>query len=64
MMYMGSMAECAGDHPRLAAAFYTAGRGELLKQVAAFLKSLTARGFLSIKDPSWRQNNWLHPGLE
>jgi AefR-like transcriptional repressor, C-terminal domain len=35
----------------LAAAFYTAGRGELLKRVAAFLKSLTARGFLSIKDP-------------
>jgi TetR/AcrR family transcriptional repressor of mexJK operon len=45
------MAECAGDHPRLAATFYTAGRGELLKRVAAFLKSLTARGFLSIKDP-------------
>jgi TetR/AcrR family transcriptional regulator, mexJK operon transcriptional repressor len=45
------MAECAGDHPRLAAAFYTAGRGELLKRVAAFLKSLTARGFLSMKDP-------------
>jgi TetR/AcrR family transcriptional regulator, mexJK operon transcriptional repressor len=41
----------ADQHPRLAATFYTAGRGELLKRVAAFLKSLTARGFLSIKDP-------------
>jgi TetR/AcrR family transcriptional repressor of mexJK operon len=45
------MAECADDHPRLAAAYYTAGRGELLKRIAAFLKSLTTRGFLSIKDP-------------
>lgn len=45
------MTECADEHPRLAAAFYTAGRGELLKQVAAFLKALTRRGFLSIKDP-------------
>jgi TetR/AcrR family transcriptional repressor of mexJK operon len=43
--------ECADEHPRLAAAFYTAGRGELLKQVAAFLKTLTRRGHLSIKDP-------------
>jgi TetR/AcrR family transcriptional regulator, mexJK operon transcriptional repressor len=45
------MAECADEHPRLAAAFYSAGRGELLKRVAAFLKSLTTRGFLLIKDP-------------
>jgi TetR/AcrR family transcriptional regulator, mexJK operon transcriptional repressor len=45
------MTECADEHPRLAAAFYTAGPGELLKQVAAFLKVLTRRGFLSIKDP-------------
>jgi len=45
------MTECAGEHPRLAAAFYTAGRGELLKQITAFLKGLTRRGFLSIKDP-------------
>jgi TetR/AcrR family transcriptional regulator, mexJK operon transcriptional repressor len=29
------MTECADEHPRLAAAFYTAGRGELLKQIAA-----------------------------
>ena len=43
--------QSADEHPRLAAAFYTAGRGELLKQVAAFLKALTRRGFLSIKDP-------------
>jgi TetR/AcrR family transcriptional regulator, mexJK operon transcriptional repressor len=45
------MTECADEHPRLAAAFYTAGRGELLTQVAAFLKTLTRRGLLSIKDP-------------
>jgi TetR/AcrR family transcriptional repressor of mexJK operon len=45
------MTECADEHPRLAAAFYNAGRGELLKQVAAFLKTLNRRGFLSIKDP-------------
>ena len=45
------MTESADEHPRLAAAFYTAGRGELLKQIAAFLKVLTRRGFLSIKDP-------------
>ena len=32
------MTECADEHPRMAAAFYTAGRGELLKQVAAFLR--------------------------
>ena len=43
--------EHADEHPRLAAAFYTAGRGRLLKQIAAFLKTLTRRGFLSIKDP-------------
>jgi TetR/AcrR family transcriptional repressor of mexJK operon len=45
------MAECSDENPRLAAAFYTAGRGEVLKRMAAFLKSLTARGFLLIKDP-------------
>lgn len=44
--------ECADEHPRLAAAFYTAGRGELLKQITAFLKALNRRGFLSIKDPA------------
>jgi TetR/AcrR family transcriptional repressor of mexJK operon len=43
--------EHADEHPRLAAAFYNAGRGALLKQIAAFLKALTRRGFLSIKDP-------------
>jgi TetR/AcrR family transcriptional repressor of mexJK operon len=41
---------CADEHPRLAATIY-AGRGKLLKQIAAFLKALTRRGFLSIKDP-------------
>lgn len=45
------MAECADENPRLAATFYAAGRGEVLKRVTAFLKALTARGFLSIKDP-------------
>jgi TetR/AcrR family transcriptional regulator, mexJK operon transcriptional repressor len=45
------MTECADEHPRLAAAFYTAGRGELLKRVAGFLTVLTRRGFLSIKEP-------------
>src|ERR1700675_2309410 len=42
------MTECADEHPRLAAAFYNAGRGALLKQITAFLKALTKRGFLSI----------------
>jgi len=45
------MMECADEHPRLAAAFYSAGRGKLLKQIEAFLKVLTRRGFLSIKHP-------------
>lgn len=45
------MAECAADQPRLATVFYTAGRGEILKQVTAFLKGLTERGGLAIDDP-------------
>jgi TetR/AcrR family transcriptional repressor of mexJK operon len=45
------MAECAADQSRLANVFYTAGRGELLKRVAAFLKELTERGVLAIDDP-------------
>jgi TetR/AcrR family transcriptional repressor of mexJK operon len=45
------MAESASEHPRLAATFYTAGRGLMVKRVAAFLKNLTERGLLSIKDP-------------
>jgi TetR/AcrR family transcriptional regulator, mexJK operon transcriptional repressor len=40
---------CADEYPRLAAALYTA-RGKLLKQIAAFLKALTRRGLLTIKD--------------
>ncbi len=44
-------AEGAADQPRLVAVFYTAGRGELLKRVAAFLKGLTERGVLAIDDP-------------
>jgi TetR/AcrR family transcriptional regulator, mexJK operon transcriptional repressor len=45
------MAQCADEYPRLAATFYTAGRGGTVKRLAAFLKSLTDRGFLSIEDP-------------
>jgi TetR/AcrR family transcriptional repressor of mexJK operon len=62
------MMECADKHPRLAAAFYTAGRGELLKQVAAFLKALNRRGFLSIKDPELAAEHlvesWLSRGRQ
>ena len=43
--------ECAADQPRLAAMFYTAGRGEILKRVAVFLKGLNERGVLAIDDP-------------
>jgi TetR/AcrR family transcriptional repressor of mexJK operon len=35
----------------LATVFYTAGRGEILKRVALFLKGLTERGVLAIDDP-------------
>jgi TetR/AcrR family transcriptional regulator, mexJK operon transcriptional repressor len=45
------MEECAAENPRLAATFYAAGRGEILRRVATSLKALTARGLLSIKDP-------------
>jgi TetR/AcrR family transcriptional repressor of mexJK operon len=45
------MAECAADQPRLATVFYTAGRGEILKQVTVFLKGMTERGVLAIDDP-------------
>jgi TetR/AcrR family transcriptional regulator, mexJK operon transcriptional repressor len=45
------LSEGADQHPRLAATFFNAGRGELLKRIAAFLKSLNTRGFLSIRDP-------------
>jgi TetR/AcrR family transcriptional repressor of mexJK operon len=45
------MAECVADQSRLAAVFYTAGRGEILKRVAVFLKGLTERGVLAIDDP-------------
>jgi TetR/AcrR family transcriptional repressor of mexJK operon len=45
------MAECAADQSRLATVFYTAGRGEILKRVALFLKELTERGVLAIDDP-------------
>jgi TetR/AcrR family transcriptional repressor of mexJK operon len=45
------MAECAANQLRLATVFYTAGRGEILKRVARFLKGLTERGVLAIDDP-------------
>jgi TetR/AcrR family transcriptional repressor of mexJK operon len=44
------MVQCADEHPRLAATFYTAGRGESVRRLATFLKNLTDRGFLSIGD--------------
>jgi TetR/AcrR family transcriptional repressor of mexJK operon len=45
------MAACVDEHPRLAAAFYAAGPGAMLRKLTAFLKSLTERGVLSMKDP-------------
>jgi TetR/AcrR family transcriptional repressor of mexJK operon len=45
------MVESADEHPRLAAMFYNAGRGEMVERVAAFLKNLTERGVLWTKDP-------------
>ena len=66
------MAEHADQHPQLAATFYAAGRGELLKRIAACLKALTKRGFLSIKKPdlaaeqlvaSWLGMSVLRQGL-
>jgi TetR/AcrR family transcriptional repressor of mexJK operon len=45
------MTECVSQHPRLAATYYTAGLGEMVKRVAVFLRELNERGFLSIKDP-------------
>jgi TetR/AcrR family transcriptional regulator, mexJK operon transcriptional repressor len=45
------MVEAADEHPRLAATFYTAGRGKMVKRLAVFLESLTERGVLSIRDP-------------
>jgi TetR/AcrR family transcriptional repressor of mexJK operon len=45
------MAACADEHPRLAATFYTAGRGKMAKRIAMYLKGLTECGVMSIKDP-------------
>jgi TetR/AcrR family transcriptional regulator, mexJK operon transcriptional repressor len=45
------MGESAAQHPQLAATFYAAGRGELLKRIATCLKALTKRGFVSIRNP-------------
>jgi TetR/AcrR family transcriptional regulator, mexJK operon transcriptional repressor len=66
------MEESADQHPQLAATFYAAGRGELLKRITVFLKALTTRGFLSIKNPdvaaeqlfaSWLGLSMLRQGL-
>jgi TetR/AcrR family transcriptional repressor of mexJK operon len=45
------MVESADEHPRLAATFYIAGRGKMVKRLAAFLQSLTERGILAIEEP-------------
>jgi TetR/AcrR family transcriptional repressor of mexJK operon len=45
------MGESAAQHPQLAATFYAAGRGELLKRIATCLRALTKRGLVSIKKP-------------
>jgi TetR/AcrR family transcriptional repressor of mexJK operon len=45
------MAASAADHPALAAAFFAAGPATMLARVANFLRSLDARGLLSIDDP-------------
>jgi TetR/AcrR family transcriptional repressor of mexJK operon len=45
------MAVSAAEHPGLAAAFYAAGPATMVARVAAFLRSLEARGLLSIGDP-------------
>jgi TetR/AcrR family transcriptional regulator, mexJK operon transcriptional repressor len=45
------MVEAAEEHPRLAATYYTAGRGKMVKRIAVFFESLTERGVLSIEDP-------------
>jgi len=37
--------ECAADQPRLAAMCYTAGRGEVLKRIAVFLKGHGRRAY-------------------
>jgi TetR/AcrR family transcriptional repressor of mexJK operon len=45
------MAASAADHPALAAAFFAAGPATMLARVAGFLRSLDARGLLSVDDP-------------
>jgi TetR/AcrR family transcriptional regulator, mexJK operon transcriptional repressor len=45
------MAASAADHPALAAAFYAAGPATMLARVSTFLRSLDARGLLSLDDP-------------
>jgi TetR/AcrR family transcriptional regulator, mexJK operon transcriptional repressor len=45
------LGEGANLHPRLAATFYTAGLGKMVKRVTVFLNDLTACRFLSLKEP-------------
>lgn len=57
------MAANADEYPRLAAAFYAAGPGAMLKKVAAFLKLLAERGGLSIKDSDLAAEQLIVAGL-
>jgi TetR/AcrR family transcriptional regulator, mexJK operon transcriptional repressor len=61
------MGESAAQHPQLAATFYAAGRGELLKRIAACLRALTKRGLVSIKNPDLAAEqlvaSWLGMGV-
>jgi TetR/AcrR family transcriptional regulator, mexJK operon transcriptional repressor len=45
------MAASAQDHPALAAAFFAAGPAQMLARVSTFLRSLCARGLVSIDEP-------------
>jgi TetR/AcrR family transcriptional repressor of mexJK operon len=53
------MAEYSDENPRLAATFYAAGRGEVLKRVTTFLKTLNTRCFLSIRNPEMAAEQFL-----
>ena len=62
------MTEGASQHPRLAATFYTAAKGEMVKRVAIFLRNLTERRLLLIKDPELAAEqligSWLGTSIE
>jgi len=46
-----AMVESADLHPDLAAAFYAAGPAAMIARLAAFLRSINARGLLSVDEP-------------